>query len=386
MSTTAMAEVFTYPGEPVNQTDNRLIPVGRTPDTGCADPRCRPGRAAANEVDRQRRTPTREGLMNPNTPPPSAMVRLPAAARRAPRARLGVITTVAGLLITAAIAAGGTVLRTVPGTATLAAGASPVAVTDGDPVPVTVDSVHGAWYMPALADGSVIPLLARFSPDGTFTLGGIPDPASTIPNQDPWATGDFQARPTGITFHPTGGWCGASDNFAWHVTIDTTGRMQVVHLGSNGADRNKVGHCTVLLGTTYYLSRVSPQSPAGRTVHAKYLKPNRPITGTDQPALNGYWLIAGTGLLIQVTGTAYVMDDAGDLGAGALDAGTITVTNTGVRMVSGPTTTSCQVGTDLTVSDARIHDGQLQGTIATDQCHRGPTGTVALLHLTPSRR
>src|SRR6478609_10146272 len=65
-------------------------------------------------------------------------------------------------------------------------------------LPLSRDTLRGAWYQPTFADGSVTPGLARFSPDGTFALGGVLD-------RDAWATGTFQVRPTGVTFVPTGG-------------------------------------------------------------------------------------------------------------------------------------------------------------------------------------
>ena len=324
--------------------------------------------------------------MNATATPPTPMTPLPAPPTGPPwPGRLGVITTLTVLLITATIAAAGT-RHVAPGVARLAPGTSPTAATSGEPLPVTINNLHGAWYMPALADGSLAPLLARFNPDGTFSFDGIRKPtANPNGNQEAWVSGDFQARPTGMTFHPTGGWCGATDNFAWHVIINTTGRMQAVHLGSNGADRNTIGHCTVLVGATYDLSRVSPRSPAANTIHGEHLAPNRAITAADQSSLAGYWLIRGTGLLIHLTPTSYVMDNTGNLGAGALDTGTFTITDHTLKLASGPTTTACPTGNDLTITDAHIQDGQLQGTVDHDHCHRGLNGPIALLHLDPTR-
>ena len=314
------------------------------------------------------------------TRPPIAMIPIPPPpATRPARAQvLGLLAIAAGILIVVGAAPA---RPTTPGAASIAPGIFPT-VGSGR-VPVSVEHLHGAWFMPALADGSVTPVIARFSADGSFVLGGVRDDRGGL--EDSWSTGDFQVRPTGITFHPTGGWCGATENFAWHVTISPEGRMQALQLGSTGPDRDKIGHCTVLVGATFELSRVSPWSPAAAGVTGEYLKPDRPIRARDATHLDGYWLVAGSGLLMQVRRGAYVMDGGGELGTGALDAGTMTVADGRLRLVSGTAATGCPAGTEVRITGARIEAGGLRGTVADDTCNRGLPASIELLHLDPTR-
>lgn len=117
--------------------------------------------------------------MNATATPPTPMTPLPAPPTGPPRpGRLGVITTLTVLLITATIAAAGT-RHVAPGVARLAPGTSPTAATSGEPLPVTTNNLRGAWYMPALADGSLAPLLARFNPDGTSASTASANPPRT---------------------------------------------------------------------------------------------------------------------------------------------------------------------------------------------------------------
>lgn len=293
---------------------------------------------------------------------------------------VGLLAITTGVLIAVAAAPA---VPMMPGTPTRAPGIFAATGSGGTRAPVAVGNMQGAWFMPTLADGSITPVVARFAADGTFVLGGVTEDPGGSGADDSWATGDFQTRPTGVTFHPTGGWCGATQNFSWHVEIDTEGRLEAVHLGSNGIDRNKIGRCTVLVGATFALSRVSPQSPAGAAATGEYLRPDRPVRENDRR--NGYWLVAGTGLLMHISGSAYVMDDAGELGDDALDAGTVTVTAGRLGLVSGPNSAHCRPGNELTISNARIEAGLLQGTAAGDNCSRGLHGPIALLHLDATR-
>ena len=88
---------------------------------------------------------------------------------------------------------------------------------------------------------------------------------------------------------------------------------------------------------------------------------------------------------MRVTGDTYVMDDAGELGATALDAGTLAIVDEQLRLVSEPAAVDCRDGNELTITNARFEAGALQGTVAGDNCSRGLRGPIVLLHLDPTR-
>jgi hypothetical protein len=239
--------------------------------------------------------------------------------------------------------------------------------------PPTVESLRGIWLEDG-ETGGARPLMARFSADSTFFLGGVFD-------TDSWIHGTYEIEGPAIRFTATGGSCGSRDVFTWSGGIVSEGRLELEHRGTEGG--SGVGVCTFPIGKPFHFLRLSPMSPAAADIEPGFYIGSGPITGETEPFdLEGYWLVEGTGYLLRVDFSGgYRMDDAGALAEAPRDAGTLEVGRRTLTFRSGGGGAGCAEGDVLVVAKARAEDGAIRGVVARDDCGRGLEGAVTLLYL-----
>jgi hypothetical protein len=238
----------------------------------------------------------------------------------------------------------------------------------------TVDRLRGIWYEDSGTGLWGQPIMARFGPDGTFSLGGVLD-------EDAWISGTYQVEGHRIIFIPTGGECGGRDVFTWEAGIVAEGRLESVHGGAEGDRPTHVGTCLIPVGEPYNLTRVSPTSPAAADINPTFYSTS--LTGETTAAdLRGFWLVEGTGHLLRVDRSgSYLLDDAGELGTNPDDAGSVEIGRESLRFITGGGSSGCSEGDVMVWKDARVEEGRLRGVVAEDSCGHDLGGEVTLLFL-----
>lgn len=310
-------------------------------------------------------------------PDPGAMERQSQTQRRqVVRQRAGGYALLA-VLVVAGLAIGITALRpdeqrpaSQPGEGEAPAGAAVGA-------PLTVEALQGIWFEDRGTGRFPEPVLARFGPDGSFSQGGVTD-------QDAWLSGQYELDGHTIRFTVTGGDCAANGAvFTWVGGIVTEGRLETEHRGTVDGG-NSVGNCGIPIGEPYNFTRVSPTSPAAADIQPGYYTgPPGPITEeTDSIDLQGFWLVEGTGHLLQIEWTgSYRFDDAGQLAEAPRDAGSLEIGRRTLTFTSGGAATGCAEGDVLVLGNARVREGGIEGVVSEDSCGRGIDGPVRLLYL-----
>jgi hypothetical protein len=242
--------------------------------------------------------------------------------------------------------------------------------------PPTVEALQGIWFEDRGTGVWPQPIMARFDPAGAFALGGATD-------QDAWISGQYEVEGHTIRFTVSGGDCNADGAvFTWVGGIAAEGRLETEHRGTVDGG-NSVGGCGIPIGEPYNLTRVSPSSPAAADIQSgSYTGPTGPITEeTDPIDLQGFWLVEGTGHLLQIEwfGT-YRFDDTGQLAEAPRDAGNLEIGRRTLTFTSGGGT-GCAGGDVLVLSNARVEEGGIEGSVSEDSCGRGIDGPVRLLYL-----
>ena len=321
-----------------------------------------------------------------NTSPTSTHDR-PATVRW--RGRLG--ATVIGLLLIMTVGACGgndevtdassstaSASTTTPAAESAAGNEAPTAeapTSQVDSLPLTAESVAGIWYEDPGSGYWVEPIMARFASDGTFSLGGVFVAES-------WINGTYALGDQAITFTATSGGCASRDTFTWDVVIVADGRLEGVHAGSDGDISGLVGECPIPVGEPYNLTRVSPTSPAAAGITAAEYRGPALTSDTSSVALEGYWLVEGTGYLLRWDYTGrYHLDDVGQIATNPQDAGRAEIGPQTLSFTSGGDADGCAEGDVMAWEDVRVEDGQLRGVVNGDSCDRGIGSEVTLLFL-----
>ena len=242
--------------------------------------------------------------------------------------------------------------------------------------PLTVEALEGIWFEDRGTGRWPEPMMARFGPDGSFSLGG-----GTA--EDAWTSGTYELEGHTIRFTVSGGACAANGAvFTWVGGIVAEGRLETEHRGTVDGG-NSVGNCGIPIGEPYNFTRVSPTSPAATDLQSGYFTgtPGPISEETDSIDLQGLWLVEGTGHLLQVEWTGrYRFDDAGQLAEAPRDAGSLEIGRRTLTFTSGGAA-GCAEGDVLVLSNARVEDGGIEGTVSEDSCGRGIDGPVRLLYL-----
>jgi hypothetical protein len=148
----------------------------------------------------------------------------------------------------------------------------------------TPSRVAGIW-LSAAPDGE-IPVLVRFSLDGTFAIDN-----GVRLDTAPFALGTYEIDGRTITFTADGSMgCLDGMTWVWEVGIPADGQLEGVVAADFGSE---VGACSGRTGEPWSLTRVSPSSPGGSEIDADELGPGA-APPSSQLDVIGIWLRRGT--------------------------------------------------------------------------------------------
>jgi hypothetical protein len=233
----------------------------------------------------------------------------------------------------------------------------------------TVDELAGVWNLHDVPAEGWDPLLAQMDRDGNavFDLFGRLDTSPAVV-----ATYTHDGDTISFVAEPDSEIC-PGDSWTWRVGVPEDGRLHIVFTE---------GGCTVPLGAEWAGSRVSPRSAAGAEITF-----DSAADGFVMPsvvALRGIWLLEGEGVLLRMSGGGtYARDDAGQLAASPVDAGTFEFEDGTLIMTSGSDSEICAEGDVRVFEDVRINGRVLQTTSVTDACEGADGAELRWLRLSP---
>lgn len=296
--------------------------------------------------------------------------------RRSTRQKVAVYALVVGLIVGAAI--GLTTLTREDRPANPPDAETPVIQVEG--LPPTAELLQGVWYEDPGTGEWPVPVMASFTPDGTFSMGSL--------DQGSWLSGTYEVEGQRIRFTVTGGAClgigGLTGAFLWDAGIVAEGRLEATHRGSTVGSPDNVGTCLIRVGEPYNFTRVSPTSPA-----AADIVPGRSSVGegpltieTTAFDLDGLWLVEGTGhvLSLEWSGT-YRLDGEGELATTPYDAGSVEIGRGTLRFITGGDSAGCAEGDVMVWKSVRFEEGRLLGEVTADSCGRDIDEEITLLFL-----
>jgi hypothetical protein len=241
----------------------------------------------------------------------------------------------------------------------------------------TPQRLDGVWYEDRDTGSYPEPIIARFEADGTFAIGGLLD--DELRHVGTYETDGYQ-----IVMSLAGGACGSEAVWTWDAAVFSTGRLEAVNAGTDGANPDLVGECTIPVGEPFNFTRISPTSPAAADITPGDPLVEGPISNetTTVDDLQGYWLQPeGAGYLLRFDSQGgYRIDDAGDFanpgGAGRVEIGTRTLT-----LTTGADATGCSEGDVWAWTNVRVDAGTLRATVTHDDCGRTEGGELAFIYL-----
>ena len=195
----------------------------------------------------------------------------------------------------------------------------------------TLETLRGIWLFDGGPDGGETGMLMRFDPDGTFAI----DAYGSI-DSGPATRGTFRIEGHLVRFEvEPSARCGTGETFTFRTGLPEDGRLETFMVEPG---------CGVTSGTEWTWTRVSPVSTGGMTIRA-----GSPSGDAEPPedalALDGIWLLEGTGQLLRISFSgSYAIDDQGTLGTAAYDEGALEIDGRTVVLVSGPDSRECREG------------------------------------------
>ena len=238
--------------------------------------------------------------------------------------------------------------------------APPTVEVEGDPP--TAESIRGIWRHEDQPSRMI-----RFGPGDAFAV----DTHGSI-DSSPAVVGTFEIQGSDVVVTVKGvGACDAGDTWTWRAGVPVDGRLNLVFAQTGH------GGCAIPVGTEWSFIRLSPASEAGAGITVDQVGELAPLPEDPDEALealDGLWLLEGTGQLLRLRsyGT-YAIDDDGVLGAEAYDSGNVELDGSTLTLVSAVGSDRCSEGDRLVLEDVRIDEigRSLHGTVVEDACSHG---------------
>ena len=224
----------------------------------------------------------------------------------------------------------------------------------------TLETLRGIWLFDGGPDGGETGMLMRFDPDGTFAIDAYGSLDST-----PATQGTFRIEGDLVRFEvEPSARCATGETFTFRTGLPDAGRLDTVMVEPG---------CGVASGTEWTWTRVSPVSAAGTTIRASS------PSGDEGPpedalALDGIWLLEGTGQLLRISFSgSYAIDDQGTLGTAPYDEGDVEIDGRTMVLISGPGSRECRDGARWTWTAVAVEPfgAAMRATSDRDVCGHG---------------